>query len=338
VRIFEPFFSTKGPKGSGLGLAVAYSVITRRGGQIAVESVVDEGTTFTLTLPYVPIGAAPEAEEVSRPAPRRTALDAKPVKAMPEPAANRLGGARILVVDDEPGLMLIVRQFMERSGASVVTASGGKAALEVLEAPGPKLDLVITDLDMPEVDGWAVAAAVKSHSPGTQVVMLTGWAGEITPDDAQERGVDLMLAKPCSRADLEAAVRGLLASKSTPSNGFDVLLVDDQPVFAKAVRDLLVLQGHDVTVVESAPAALEAIAARPFDIVLTDYSLGEVSGAELAERLVELGSSAYVVLITGYATEIDDPSLLTRGVDAVLPKPCRGEDLREVLGRVHSGR
>src|SRR5207248_3868301 len=59
ARIFEPFFSTKGPKGSGLGLAVAYSIITRRGGQISVESVVDHGTTFTLNLPYVPVGAPP---------------------------------------------------------------------------------------------------------------------------------------------------------------------------------------------------------------------------------------------------------------------------------------
>ena len=79
---------------------------------------------------------------------------------------------------------------------------------------------------------------------------------------------------------------------------------------------------------------MEVIHSKSFDVVLTDYSLGEVSGAELAERLADLPVSPFVVLITGYATEIDDASLMTRGIDAVLPKPCRGDDLRQVLSRL----
>ena len=324
ARIFEPFFSTKGPKGSGLGLAVAYSIITRRGGQISVESRTGAGTTFTLNLPYVPIGAPPPT---GQPAQRPEAPAARP--AQPAPS---LTGARILVADDEPGLVAIVRQLMERSGAAVSIAHGGTAALESLRSPGARFDVVITDLDMPEVDGWAVASAVKTHAPGTHVVMLTGWAGEIAPEDFKQRGVDVMLAKPCSRAELESAIAGLLAAK--PATGLDVLLVDDEPVFARAVRDLLGLQGHQVTVVDSVAAAMEVIHSHSFDVVLTDYSLGEVSGAELAERLADLPVSPFVVLITGYATEIDDASLMTRGVDAVLPKPCRGDDLRQVLSRL----
>jgi CheY-like chemotaxis protein len=224
---------------------------------------------------------------------------------------------------------------MERSGAQVTIAHGGKAALEALRTPGARFDVVITDLDMPEVDGWAVASAVKSDAPGTHVVMLTGWAGEIAPEDFKQRGVDVVLAKPCSRAELDAAIGSLLAAK--PTSGYDVLLVDDEPAFARAVRDLLGLQGHHVTVVHSAAAALDAIGARSFDVVLTDYSLGEVTGAELAEQLADRGGAPFVVLVTGYATEIDDPSLLTRGVNAVLPKPCRGDDLREVLSRLERG-
>ena len=162
--------------------------------------------------------------------------------------------------------------------------------------------------------------------------MLTGWAGEIAPEDFKSRGVDVVLGKPCSRAELEAAIGNLLAPK--PATGLDVLLVDDEPAFARAVRDLLALQGHHVTVVDSAAAALEAVAAHTFDVVLTDYSLGEVTGAELAETLADAPSSPFVVLVTGYATEIDDPTLLSRGVSAVLPKPCRGEDLRQILTRV----
>jgi CheY-like chemotaxis protein len=327
ARIFEPFFSTKGPKGSGLGLAVAYSIITRRGGQISVESRPGEGTTFTLNLPYVPVGGRPSGSKAPVASPRR----GEPAVARPTSAAS-LKGARILVADDEPGLVAIVSQLMERSGAAVSIAHGGTAALEALRAPGASFEVVITDLDMPEVDGWAVAAAVKSHSPATHVVMLTGWAGEIAPEDFKQRGVDVVLAKPCSRAELESAIGNLLAAK--PATGLEVLLVDDEPGFARAVRDLLGLQGHQVTVVESAQAALETLASRGFDVVLTDYSLGDMTGAELAERLADMRASPFTVLITGYATEVDDPSLLTRGIQAVLPKPCRGEDLRQVLSRV----
>jgi CheY-like chemotaxis protein len=326
ARIFEPFFSTKGPKGSGLGLAVAYSIISRRGGGIDVESTVGEGTTFTISLPYAPIAPLPQAQGSVEPSRAVPTASPRPV------SADALKQARILVADDEPGLVAIVRQLMERSGAVVSVANGGKAALQAIRAGGAKFDVVITDLDMPEVDGWSVATAVKAHLPGTPVVMLTGWAGEIAPEDFKARGVDVVLAKPCSRADLESAIGGLLAPR--PPGGFDVLLVDDVPAFAKAVHGLLELQGHQVTVVDSVAAALKAIEAHTFDVVLTDYSLGEGTGADLAERLADRPSPPFVVLVTGYATEIDDPSLLSRGVSAVLPKPCRGDDLREVLSRV----
>jgi signal transduction histidine kinase/DNA-binding response OmpR family regulator len=327
ARIFEPFFSTKGPKGSGLGLAVAYSIITRRGGEIEVESRVGVGTTFTIHLPYAPVspgstGAASTGETPTR---FESAVGSTG-------NGNALTGARILVVDDEPGLVAIVRQLLQRSGATVKIAHGGKAALAALHAPDSNFDVVITDLDMPDVDGWAVAAAVKEHKPGTHVVMLTGWAGEIAPEEFKKRGVDVVLAKPCGRVELEAAIGALLGPP--PSAGLEVLLVDDEAAFARAIREMLSLQGHRVTAVDSAGKALEAVAAHRFDVVLTDYSLGTVTGAELAERLADQPSSPYVVLVTGYATEIDDPTLLSRGVDAVLPKPCLRDDLRYVLSRV----
>jgi len=328
TRIFEPFFSTKGPKGSGLGLAVAYSIITRHAGDIEVQSEVGVGTTFTITLPYAPAASGPDAQ----PSANGGVVVAEPRGVV---LPRVLDGARILVADDEPGLVTIVRQFMERSGARVSVALGGKAALHALEAAGADFDVVITDLDMPDVDGWAVASAVKSDHPHTHVVMLTGWAGEIAPEDFKSRGVDVVLGKPCSRSELETAVADLLAGPSkAPPRGRDVLLVDDEAVFARAVRDLLILQGHRVTVVGSAAEALEAVASHTFDVILTDYSLGEVTGAELAETLADTPGSPYVVLVTGYATEMDDPTLLSRGLSAVLPKPCRGDDLRQIMSRV----
>jgi signal transduction histidine kinase/CheY-like chemotaxis protein len=332
ARIFEAFFTTKGAKGSGLGLAVAYSIITRHGGEISVESRLGEGTAFTISLPYAPVLAllpggtvAPLSVEAKTP----SAAAAIPV--VESAPLNALKGASILVVDDEPGLVAIVRQFMEHSGASVTVANGGRIALAALETAGSKFDVVITDLDMPEVDGWAVASAVKARSSATHVVMLTGWAGEIGPEDLSARGVDIVLGKPCSRAELEAAIRRLFVPK--PPRGCTVLLVDDQPAFARAVGEMLEIQGHHVTVVNSLATAMTALETQTFEVVVTDYSLGDESGAELAERLADLPSPPFVVLLTGYATRVDDPSLLTRGVSAVVPKPCSGEDLRQVMAR-----
>jgi CheY-like chemotaxis protein len=97
---------------------------------------------------------------------------------------------------------------------------------------------------------------------------------------------------------------------------------------------MLTLQGHHVTHVVSAADALGVLDSQRFDVVLTDYSLGEMTGADLAAQLAQRSDAPFVVLVTGYATEIDDSTLMTRGINAVLPKPCRGDDLREVLSRV----
>jgi CheY-like chemotaxis protein len=332
ARIFEPFFSTKGPKGSGLGLAVAFSIIGRHGGDIEVASAQGEGTTFRITLPHAPSTAIPQPGQTPTASRPSATSGAETLAARSQPSLARLQGARVLVADDEPGLIAIVRQFMERSGATVSVANGGRPAIELLEAPDVRFDVVITDLDMPEVDGWAVASTVKEHFPQTPVIMLTGWAGEIAPEDFKSRGVDLVLAKPCGRSELEAAVGALLTPR--PTTGLDVLLVDDEPAFARAVSELLKLQGHQVTVVDSGARALDALQERSYRVVLTDYSLGEMTGAQLAEHIAGAAQRPYVVLITGYATEIDDATLMSVGVDAVLPKPCRGDDLRQVLGRV----
>jgi signal transduction histidine kinase/DNA-binding response OmpR family regulator len=326
ARIFEPFYSTKGAKGSGLGLAVAYSIITRHGGAITVESEVGQGTTFLIRLPFAPT-AAPRADGDAAPKPAAPL----PPRAPAQPSAA-LKGARILVADDEPGLVAVVRQLMQRSGAEVTVAQGGAAALDQLRQDGARFDVVITDLDMPEVDGWAVASEVKTNHPNTPVVMLTGWAGEIAPEEFAKRGVDVVLAKPCSRADLESTITDLLAPR--PTAGLDVLVVDDEAAFAGSLRGLLGLQGHQAIVASSAEEAMHTLREHHFDAIFTDYSLGDATGAQLAERLAQEAERPYVVLITGYATDIDDPTLMTGGIDAVLPKPCRRDDLREVLGRI----
>ena len=113
-----------------------------------------------------------------------------------------------------------------------------------------------------------------------------------------------------------------------------VLIIEDNPDDAFIFGRLLKMEGHSFEIATNGPEGLRRALSGEFDVVLTDYSLGDVTGADLAERLADGPSPPFVVLVTGYATQIDDPSLLSRGVNAVLPKPCRGDDLREVLSRV----
>jgi two-component system, NtrC family, response regulator PilR len=146
-----------------------------------------------------------------------------------------------------------------------------------------------------------------------------------------------MLAKPCRRKELEDAIIRLIGSESLSrphsGGGLRILLAEDDRVFAAILCDLLSLQGHHVVLVDSVSAAFAALSTGRYDVLLTDYRLGDMTGQELAAHIAESADAPFVVLITGYATQVDDPVLLTSGVDAVLPKPCRPAELDAVLAR-----
>jgi signal transduction histidine kinase/DNA-binding response OmpR family regulator len=317
-RVFEPFFSTKGAGGSGLGLSVAYSIITRHAGDLTVESAVGAGTTFTITLPAA-VGP-------------RTGRALAEGRGRYTHSRASLAGKRILLVDDEPSVRGVVRQLLERSGASVETGESGRAGAEMLGTTDPPFDLVITDLDMPDGDGWHVSEAAKALAVPVPVIMLTGWAGEVSPDELGRRGVDLVLAKPCGRVELDMAIQSLLG----PSNVADapcLLLVEDDPTFAQSVLEVLQLYGYAVELVETGSAALERLDDR-CQAVIADFSLPDMTGAELAARLSERTKPTPLLLLTGYATQADDPRFMTTGIAAVLPKPCSSRQLRATLARL----
>jgi GAF domain-containing protein len=151
-RAFEPFFTTKGVKSTGLGLAVAYGTIRRHGGEISVDSTEGIGTTVAFWLP----SAAPTAAPPAAPAERK---------------ADRKG--RILVIDDESSVLDIVAEVLTAHGHAVTVAHGGREGLLSFSA-GP-YDLVMTDLGMPDLNGWEVLRSIKESRAATPVLVLTGW-------------------------------------------------------------------------------------------------------------------------------------------------------------------
>jgi len=186
-RCLEPFFTTKGTRGTGLGLAMVYGVAQRHGALLEVESEPGKGTLVRLVF-----NAAPAAALVS------SGSHKPPVSAM-----------KILIVDDDPMLLKSLRDALESDGHEVTTANGGQAGIDAFMAShesGKPFPVVITDLGMPHVDGSKVAASIKATLPTTFVVMLTGWGRRLVVEGETPPGVDIVLSKPPKIAELRAAM------------------------------------------------------------------------------------------------------------------------------------
>ncbi len=192
-RIFDPYFTTKGQKGSGLGLSVAYTIVARHRGQIAVESEEGQGSTFTVRLP---VPAEPDL--------RTPVTTVAPVATVPRaPKASR--GGRILAVDDERDLAVMLARMLQGDGHEVRICTRGAEALELLERE--PFDLLLTDVSMPDMDGWEVARRAKERRPELPVGVVTGWGAQFEGIDLAARGVDFLLSKPFT----VAAARDLVA-------------------------------------------------------------------------------------------------------------------------------
>ena len=189
AHCFEPFFSTKGEHGTGLGLALVHGIVRRHDGTIEVESQPGIGTTFTIHLPLIINQLVP---------------------AKPSPASLPATPAHILLVDDEVQLCEMLRALLKIDGHSVELAGSGAEALEKFK-PG-KFDFVITDQAMPGMTGSQLAAAIKKQSPATPVILLTGFGAFMEAEGEPPAGVDLVLAKPISVADLRTALRNIRQS------------------------------------------------------------------------------------------------------------------------------
>ena len=204
-RVFEPFFTTKAAGGTGLGLAISHGIIRERGGQMSVRSEVEQGTTFSIDLPY----AAPDA--VRQPI---------PVEATHQPS---LYGARILVVDDEPALGQLLRRVLESHAYQVTTCTSPAQALVAFETAS--FDLVVTDFLMNQTTGLELAEQIRARSPSTPVLLTTAWGSDLDLA-ALPSGIVGVLPKPFRLTEVIEAVGAAL---STADRRPTVPFVHDRP-------------------------------------------------------------------------------------------------------------
>jgi two-component system, cell cycle sensor histidine kinase and response regulator CckA len=203
-RIFEPFFSTKEVgKGTGLGLSTVYGIIKQTGGFIYPESEVGKGTVFRILLPR----HTPRPEELAVP---KTASDARPSR------ADDTGQGTILLVEDEEGLRGLNARGLKSRGYSVLEAGNGIEAIEVIERHRGNIDLVVSDVVMPEMDGPALLKELRQRSLQLKVIFVSGYAEEAFAKSLPEGVQFEFLPKPFTLKQLIAKVKDAMPERSRP--------------------------------------------------------------------------------------------------------------------------
>ncbi len=191
-RVFEPFFTTKPlGQGTGLGLSMLYGFIRQSGGQVRVRSALDEGTTFRLLLPRHD-AVADIADAPGSPC-----------------AAAAAGEGTVLVVDDEEAVRVLVAETLQELGYAVLQAADGSSGLDLLQSTG-RVDMLVTDVGLPGLNGRQLADAARVLRPGLRVLFITGYAGGAVGHEALEPGMEI-LVKPFALHTLVARLQGMLA-------------------------------------------------------------------------------------------------------------------------------
>jgi signal transduction histidine kinase/CheY-like chemotaxis protein len=300
--------------GTGLGLAISRHFCRMMGGDVTVESKPGEGSTFTIRLPRI------VQHDETPLTPGRDETRAEPVRPVVEEAEEPL----ILVVDDDPTARELVVRHLERAGFAVVAARGGQEALRLVRELRPAA--VTLDIIMPDLDGWTVLAAIKGDPElaATPVVL-------ISIVDQKNRGYALgaadYLVKPVDRAKLVETLTTICGAAAGLA-----LLVDDDELVRRSVRQALEPVGWKVTEAENGAVAVGALAVGRPDVIILDLMMPKLDGFEFLDKLRSRPDwqDIPVVIITAKDLTEEDRDRLNGGVERIIQKTDRDEMLRQL--------
>src|SRR5258705_89307 len=276
--------------GTGLGLAISQRLVRLMGGELTVKSVVGRGSEFSFSL-ALPVETSPPTRLVGLAA---------------------LGGRRMLIVDDNQTNRRILREMLAAEGIKVDEASTAADGLEALRRV--RYDLAILDVQMPDMDGFQLATAVRADKKikGTNLLMLTSAGQRGDGERCRELGIRGYLTKPISRSDLLEALGTVLAGPpgeaGTPEvvtrhtiaesrATLRVLLAEDNPVNQQVAVAMLVKRGHEVHVSSNGREALQAVQERDYDVVLMDIQMPEMDGFEATHAIRALAKGKDLPII-----------------------------------------
>ena len=334
-KIFEAFSQADGSMarkfgGTGLGLTISARMVEQMGGRIWVVSEPGKGTIFHFTARLM-VQKAPLAQSASIP-------------------PDQLHDLPVLVVDDNYTNRRVLQGMLSRWGMKPSAVEGGKAALRTLEDAGRAehpFPLVLLDGQMPEMDGFTLAEQIQSRPElaGATIMMLTSAGRMGDAARCRELGISAYLVKPIRQEELLEAIC-LVLQKSQPKktqklvtrhtlreerHRLRILLAEDNRVNQTLAARLLQKRGHAVTIVEDGKAALAALEAGSFDLVLMDVQMPEMDGLEatvaIREKERSAGGHIPIIAMTAHALVGDQERCLAAGMDGYISKPIRTSQL-----------
>ena len=329
-RMFEPFRSVGKAGGTGLGLAYCQRVMRAFGGEIACQSVHGEYTQFTMRFP--PLG--PQEAEAHLLAAMRG-------------AQATFRGKRLLVVDDDAALRMTTRHKLQPLDAAIDEAAGGHRALEMLARQ--RYDLVVLDVNMPAMDGYAVAERIRRGDVPLNrdicIVAHTSEPAHVASVKTRKAGMDGFASKPCAQLPLVKALRNALelslargGQREALLEGYCVLLADDNPYNREAMTAYLHQAGVEVVEASHGQAVLDLLQSRGhWDAVLLDINMPGMTGLEAAQAIRQSASgwrNVPIIALTAHS----DPGIVAAaqaaGINAFLTKPVDASILYDKLRQV----
>jgi len=313
-NIFEPFFTTKkAGKGTGLGLSTVYGIVRRSGGWIDVSSQLGEGSRFDIYWP------------------QRAGLPASSKSQEPQTRPQADKPFTILIVEDGDSVRATVVAIVKNYGYQVLEAESGATALKLAASHPEPIDLVLSDVQMPNMTGPEMVEKLKSIRPDIRVLYMSGHAESLVSGKALQKSSYAYIQKPFSPDDLAMRIKKLLATKST---GGRILIVDDEDSVRQLFQAVLEGAGHQVQSAQDGREALKRLHEQQFDLVLMDLVMPGTDGIEAIIAIRNEFPKQKIIAVSGAFNGVLLKPAQMMGAATTLLKPVSPEVLERTVKTV----
>jgi len=339
ATLFRPFSqvdssTTRKYGGTGLGLIISERLVKLMGGNVWVESRLGEGSTFNFTI--------------------KAKKSVKMVAETPLlPGFANLQGKKVMIVDDNETNLIILKSQLEHWKLATVVCKSARRALEILSAD-KSIQLVISDMQMPEMDGAGLANAIKNSANTVPVIILSSindtsrknypglFSAVLTKPVKQYHLLKSICAELGERKESvqqEQKQNNVLDASFAEQYAMDILVAEDNPVNQKLIERILFKLGYKIVLAQHGLEALNAISNKYYDLVLMDIQMPEMDGYEATRNIRKLNiQQPYIIAMTANALSEDRDICLSHGMDNYISKPMKLEALTDILKEAHKAK